>query len=121
LEPVPDAQQAGSPDPAGPPQARVPEPRQAPPAGLSDRDRAVLLFEKQQWKHAGAKEQAIRDRFGLSANNYYQVLNALLDRAEALAFEPVLVKRLCRQRSARARSRSAGGRDGSPTRSEPPP
>ncbi len=74
---------------------------------LSERDRAVLTFEKQYWKYSGAKEQAIRDRFELSATRYYQVLNALLDRPEAQEFEPVLVKRLRRQRAARQRARSA--------------
>jgi hypothetical protein len=76
------------------------------PDGLSERDRAVLLFEKQYWKYSGAKEQAIRDRFGMSATRYYQVLNALLDRAEAQEFEPAVVKRLRRQRAARQRARS---------------
>ncbi len=48
----------------------------SPPAGgLSPRDREVLAFERQWWKYAGAKEQAIRDRFGLSATRYYQLLN----------------------------------------------
>ena len=48
------------------------------------------------WKYAGAKEQAIRAQFGMSATRYYQVLNALIDRPEALAFDPLLVKRLRR-------------------------
>lgn len=74
---------------------------------LSERDRAVLTFEKQYWKYSGAKEQAIRDRFEMSATRYYQVLNALLDRPEAQEFEPVLVKRLRRQRASRQRARSA--------------
>ena len=74
---------------------------------LTERDRAVLIFEKQYWKYTGAKEQAIRDRFEMSATRYYQVLNALLDRPEAQEFEPVLVKRLRRQRAARQRARSA--------------
>jgi hypothetical protein len=74
---------------------------------LSDRDRGVLAFERQWWKYAGAKEQAIRDLFDMSATRYYQVLNALLDRPEALAADPMLVKRLRRLRSARQRARSA--------------
>ena len=74
---------------------------------LSDRDRAVLAFERQWWKYAGAKVQAIRDLFDMSATRYYQVLNALLDRPEALAADPMLVKRLRRLRSARQRARSA--------------
>lgn len=76
-------------------------------AELSDRDRAVLDFERQWWKYAGAKEQAIRELFDMSATRYYQVLNALLDRPEALAADPMLVKRLRRMRAARQRARSA--------------
>ncbi|MCM0676297.1 DUF3263 domain-containing protein [Micromonospora phytophila] len=73
--------------------------------GLTERERAILAFEQQWWRHAGAKEQAVRDRFGLSATRYYQLLNALLDNPAALAAEPVLVGRLRRLRSSRARNR----------------
>ncbi len=81
----------------------------APPVSdeLSKRDREVLAFERQWWKYAGAKEQAIRDLFDMSATRYYQVLNALIDRPEALVHDPMLVKRLRRLRSSRQRSRSA--------------
>jgi Protein of unknown function (DUF3263) len=74
---------------------------------LSDRERKILEFERHWWKYAGAKEQAVRDLFEMSATRYYQVLNALLDRPEALAADPMLVKRLRRLRSARQRARSA--------------
>ena len=76
------------------------------PAGLSARDAAVLDFERQWWRYAGAKEQAVRELFGLSATSYYQVLNTLLDSPEALAHDPMLVKRLRRMRSQRQRSRT---------------
>ncbi|MGA4684204.1 DUF3263 domain-containing protein [Micromonospora sp. AB353] len=75
------------------------------PAGLTEREQRILAFEAQWWKHAGAKEQAIRDTFGLSATRYYQLLNALLDHPAALASEPVLIGRLRRLRSSRARNR----------------
>jgi Protein of unknown function (DUF3263) len=75
--------------------------------GLSQRDRSVLDFERQWWKYAGAKEQAVREKFDMSATRYYQVLNALLDRPEALAHDPLLVRRLRRLRAARQRARSA--------------
>jgi hypothetical protein len=74
---------------------------------LSDRDADLLAFERQWWKFAGAKEQAIRDKFGMSATRYYQVLNALIDKPEALAQDPLLVKRLRRLRATRQRNRSA--------------
>jgi len=74
---------------------------------LSERDREILGFERQWWKYAGAKEQAIREQFDMSATRYYQVLNALIDKDAAMAFDPLLVKRLRRLRSARQRARSA--------------
>lgn len=81
------------------------EPDAAEPA-LSERDTAVLAFEKQWWKYAGAKEQAIRELFDLSATQYYQVLNTLLDSPAALTAEPMLVKRLRRMRASRQRDRT---------------
>src|SRR5580704_1747830 len=74
---------------------------------LSERDREILAFERHWWKYSGAKEQAVRELFDMSATRYYQVLNALLDRPEALAADPMLVKRLRRLRAARQRARSA--------------
>ena len=61
--------------------------------GLSQRDREILEFERHWWKYAGAKEQAVRDNFDMSSTRYYQVLNALIDRPEALAHDPLLVRR----------------------------
>ncbi|MCA0329760.1 MAG: DUF3263 domain-containing protein [Actinobacteria bacterium] len=74
---------------------------------LSNRDLEILAFERQWWKYAGAKEQAIRELFDMSATRYYQVLNALLDNPAALEADPMLVKRLRRMRASRQRARSA--------------
>ena len=74
---------------------------------LTEREREVLAFERQWWKYAGAKEQAVRDLFDLSATRYYQLLNALIDKPEALVADPMLVKRLRRLRATRQRTRSA--------------
>jgi hypothetical protein len=74
---------------------------------LSARERSILSFERQWWKHAGAKDEAIRAEFGLSAARYYQLLNAALDSPGALIFDPMLVKRLQRLRDARTSARSA--------------
>lgn len=83
------------------------------PDGLTDREIEILGFERQWWKYAGAKEQAVRELFDMSSTNYYQVLNALIDRPDALEHDPMLVKRLRRMRAERARVRSARrvGRD----------
>src|SRR3712207_6113168 len=74
---------------------------------LSDRDREILEFERHWWKDAGAKETAVREKFDMSSTRYYQVLNALIDRPEALEADPLLVRRLRRLRAARQRQRSA--------------
>ncbi|MFN3865605.1 MAG: DUF3263 domain-containing protein [Demequina sp.] len=73
---------------------------------LSERDARILTFERKWWKFAGAKEDAIRDQFGLTSTQYYQVLGALIDTQAALAYDPMLVKRLRRMRSARQRGRA---------------
>jgi len=87
--------------------ASSPHDGKEPLGELSVRDAEILTFERQWWKFAGAKEQAIRDKFQMSATRYYQVLNALIDKPEALAQDPLLVKRLRRLRATRQRNRSA--------------
>ena len=85
------------------------------PGDLTEREREILAFERQWWRYAGAKEQAVRELFDMSATRYYQLLNALIDRPEALAHDPMLVKRLRRMRQTRQRARSArrlGGAQG---------
>jgi hypothetical protein len=76
-------------------------------SGLTQRECDILAMERLWWQYAGAKEQAIREQFDMSTTRYYQVLNALIDRDEALAHDPLLVKRLRRMRAQRQRSRSA--------------
>ena len=78
-----------------------------PLSDLSDRDREIIAFERQWWKYAGAKEQAIRELFDMNATRYYQVLNALIDNPAALEADPMLIKRLHRLRATRQRARSA--------------
>jgi len=99
---------AGAPEVSGPDEVAgaggAQESRSAVTLGARDQD--VLTFERQWWRYGGAKEEAIRERFGLSATRYYQVLNAVIDRPEALATDPLLVRRLRRMRSARQRQRS---------------
>jgi Protein of unknown function (DUF3263) len=74
---------------------------------LSQRDCDILDFERSWWKHAGVKEEAIKERFDMSATRYYQLLGELLERPEAEAHDPILVKRLKRLRAYRQRQRVA--------------
>lgn len=82
-------------------------PEVPPPSNLHERESRILVFERQWWRHAGAKEEAIRAEFGLSTARYYQLLNALLDSPDAIVADPMLVKRLRRLRDARTTARSA--------------
>ena len=76
-------------------------------AELSQQQAALLDFEKQWWALPGSKETEIRERFDISPTRYYQLLNALIDSDAALAHDPLLVKRLRRQRATRQRERTA--------------
>lgn len=76
-------------------------------AELTDQEIQVLDFERSWWKHAGVKEQAIKERFAMSATRYYQLLNELLENPAALEHDPILVKRLKRIRTYRQRQRVA--------------
>jgi hypothetical protein len=75
--------------------------------GLDERAKRILDFEREWWKYAGAKEQAVRERFDLSPTRYYQLLNRVIDDQHAVAYDPMLVKRLRRLRAARQRQRAA--------------
>lgn len=74
---------------------------------LSDRDRAFLAFEAEWRRHGGAKEEAIRAEFDLAPARYYQLLGRLLDDPEALAHDPMLVRRLRRRRDDAAQQHRA--------------
>ncbi len=74
---------------------------------LSDRDRAILDFEGEWRRHAGAKEEAIRAELGMAPARYYQLLGRIIDTAPAVQYDPMLVKRLRRIREARNRLRLA--------------
>ena len=74
---------------------------------LTDLERRILEFERDWWRFAGPKESAIKELFDLTAPRYYQLLNDLIDRADALEAAPMLVKRLRRLREARMSARTA--------------
>lgn len=76
-------------------------------ADLTAREIEILDFERSWWKHAGVKEQAIREHFDMSATRYYQILNELLENPAAMEQDPILVKRLKRLRTYRQRQRVA--------------
>ena len=85
-----------------------------PPGGnltqmaLSEREKAILDFERSWWKEVGPKRAEIRRRFGLSATRYYQIVGGLLSSPDAAAYDPLVVRRLKRLRSQRRRARIEG-------------
>lgn len=70
---------------------------------LSDLERRVLDFERTWWREPGTKQDAIRRDLGVSSSAYYAMLGALVTRDDALAYDPLLIRRLRRRRSARRR------------------
>lgn len=83
---------------------------------LSDRDREILDFERSWWTLSGPKEAAVRQRFELSPTRYYEIVNELLESAEAAEYDPLLVRRLRRLRDRRRRQRFEGRSYGEPLR-----
>lgn len=61
---------------------------------LTVRQKMMLEFEAQQYKHIGVKEQTIRELFGVIPTHYYQELRTLIRDPRAVAYKPMLVSRL---------------------------
>lgn len=78
---------------------------------LSERDAALLEFERGWWKYSGEKDRAVRARFGLSSTAYYAELSRVIELPEAAAADPLLVRRLRRLRDRRRAVRSAARLD----------
>ena len=77
---------------------------------LSDRERAILDFERGWWTLAdgSSKEQAIRAQLDLSAARYYEILGSLLDVRAAMDYDPLVIRRRRRNRDDRRRARFEG-------------
>lgn len=74
---------------------------------LDERERRLLDFERDWTLHRGCKERAIKDRFGFSAARYYQLIARVVDRPEALAYDPLTVRRVRRRRDLAKRRAAA--------------
>ena len=80
---------------------------------ITDRQRAILEFERTWWTLDDTRERAIRARFQCSVDEYHGELNELLELPEALEHDELLVRRLERQRMIRRRERLGTGTDAS--------
>lgn len=74
---------------------------------LTTTEKQILALEEGWYKYAGAKDAQITEILHMSPTRYYQILNELIDRPEALAWSPLVVKRLQRLREARRQQRSS--------------
>jgi hypothetical protein len=81
---------------------------------LSERERAILDFERSWWTEPGPKELAIRTRFKFSPTCYYRLLGLLIDSPDAASYDPLVVRRLRRIRDRRRRARYEGRSAGEP-------
>ncbi len=74
---------------------------------LTETETEMLELERTRWKHPGAKDAAIVERFGLTPTRYYAALHRLIERPDALAYDPSTVGRLLRLRERRRAARAA--------------
>ena len=89
-----------------PPSATTPA-SAASPELLDALERRVLEFERAAWQLQIPKDRAIRETFGFSTTRYHQLLHRAVDTPAALAYDPMLVRRLRRLRSLRRKRRTA--------------
>jgi Protein of unknown function (DUF3263) len=85
-----------------------PDPTDPTVPELTERQRAIIAFEGSWWTQDDARDTVIRARFACSSEDYYHELNQLLDQPSALTFDPLVVRRLRRQRERRRRARIDG-------------
>jgi hypothetical protein len=71
---------------------------------LTDRQLELLAFERQWWKR---DEATVRELFGCTQEQYDAELAALIALPVAVAYDPLLVKRLRRAAAAPSAERSS--------------
>lgn len=81
---------------------------------LSEREQGIIDFERSWWAEPGPKEAAIRERFDVSPTRYYELLAGLIDSDDALAYDPLVIRRLRRLRDRRRKARFEGRQAGLP-------
>ncbi len=78
-----------------------------PDRELSPRERALVDFEREWALREGVKGEAIVERFGFSPQRYYQLLNRVVARPAAAAYDPLTVRRVLRRRARRSSAQAA--------------
>ena len=71
--------------------------------GLTRQERALIDFERSWWLDTGGepKRSSIRRSLETSPSRYWSMLDRLLDSPDALAYDPLLIRRLRRRRDER--------------------
>jgi hypothetical protein len=75
---------------------------------LTERQRAILEFERTWWTQDEEKDLLIRRRFACAPTTYYEELNEVLQDPDAVVADPLVVRRLVRLRERRVRARLDG-------------
>jgi Protein of unknown function (DUF3263) len=75
---------------------------------LNKREIAIIDFERTWWTLDGTRADQIRARFECTPEEFGLELAALVDSPEALAHDPLVVRRLRRHRDRRRRARLEG-------------
>lgn len=76
--------------------------------GLSERDEAILDLERTWRLREGRKADLIQAELGLTMARYRTLLTALVEQPEAMAHDPLVVRRVRRERERRRRTRYEG-------------
>ena len=115
LEPIEQRHHDASDEAPAPTSAEGSRPQAACVAGecndgeLTDRQRDMLEFERTWWQFDEPRDELIRQRFGCTADEYYEELNRVLELPGALAHDPLVVRRFHRRRLRRRRFLMDGG------------
>ena len=72
---------------------------------LTERQRAIIEFERTWWSLDDERDVLIRRRFACEPGAYNDELNQVLQDPEALAVDPLVVRRLLRLRDRKRRTR----------------
>lgn len=76
---------------------------------LSERHAAMIDFERSWWSNEAPRDEIIRERFQCSPDEYHAELTMVLDDPDALAHDPMVVRRLKRLRVRARRLRNDQG------------
>ena len=75
---------------------------------LTERETSIIDFERTWWTLGDTKDELIHARFDCTPQAFNLELSALIDSPDALAHDPLVLRRLRRQRDRKRRARLKG-------------